>query len=47
MILKRELQDGRVEVSSDRGLVDLNGDPVKKIICTKDEVEYVTEVTEE
>lgn len=46
MILKKELEDGRVEVSSDKGLVDLNGDPAKKIICAAEEVEYITEVEE-
>lgn len=44
MILKKELEDGRIEVSSDKGLVDLNGDPARKIICTEDELEYITEV---
>lgn len=47
MILKKKLEDGRIEVSSDKGFVDLNGDPAKKIICTEDELKYVTEVTEE
>ena len=46
MILKKEREDGRYEVSSDTGLVDISGDPVKVIICSKDELEYVTEVAE-
>ncbi len=47
MIQIKELENGKVEVSSDKGYVDINGDPAKKIICSPEEVEYVTEVTEE
>ena len=43
MIITKELPDGRVEVSSDRGMVNIGEGPVKKIICTKDEVEMITE----
>ena len=46
MILRKELDDGRIEVRSDAGLVDISGAPAKVIICSKDELEYVTEVTE-
>lgn len=47
MLIIKELENGKAEVSSDKGYVDINGDPAKAIICSREEVEYVTEVTEE
>ncbi len=47
MLVIKELENGKVEVSSDKGYVDINGDPAKKIICSREEVDYVTEVTSE
>ena len=47
MIIKKELEDGRIEVSSDNGMVDIGSGPVKAIIVTKDEVDYVDEVKAE
>ena len=44
MIIKKELENGLVEVSSDRGMVDIGEGPAKKIICTKEETEYIEEV---
>lgn len=44
MIKTKELKDGKIEVTSDKGLVDIGAGAVKKIICTPAEVEYVFEV---
>lgn len=47
MIRQTQLQDGRYEVTSDSGMVDIGNGPVKKIICTEAEIEYIEEVSEE
>ena len=44
MIKTKELEDGRIEVSSDKGMVDIGEGPVRAIICTPGEVELVEEV---
>lgn len=44
MIKTKELEDGRIEVTSDHGMVDIGAGPAKAIICTPGEVEYVEEV---
>ena len=44
MLKIKELPDGRKEVRSDRGMVDIGEGPVKAIICTEDEVELIEEV---
>ena len=44
MIKTKKLEDGRIEVTSDRGKVDIGEGPVRAIVCTPDEVELVEEV---
>lgn len=46
MIRQRELEDGRIEVTSDAGMVDIGNGPVRAIICTEAEVEYIEEASE-
>ena len=43
MIQVKELENGLVEVTSTIGLVDIGEGGVKAIICSKDEVDYITE----
>lgn len=38
------LDNGMIEVTSSTGLVDIGEGPVKAIICSEAEKEYVTEV---
>jgi len=45
MIITKELEDGRIEVSSDKGKVDIGCGAVERIIVTKEEVQYVDEVS--
>ena len=44
MIKTKELEDGRIEVTSDIGMVDIGEGPATAIICTPGEVEYIEEV---
>jgi hypothetical protein len=44
MIIKKTLENGLIEVSSDSGMVDIGAGPVKAIIISEDELEYVSEV---
>lgn len=44
MIKTKELENGKIEVTSDKGLVDIGEGPVKKIVCSPGEVEFVEEV---
>ena len=44
MIRIKELEDGRIEVSSDAGMVDIGEGPAVAIICTPEELEYIEEV---
>ena len=44
MIQIKELPDGRFEVTSDKGLVDIGCGAVKTLIVTEGEIEYVEEV---
>lgn len=46
MILKKTLKNGLIEVTSDSGMVDIGAGPVTAIIITKDELDYVSEVTQ-
>ena len=45
MLIKKELPDGKIEVSSDIGMVDIGCGPVKAIIVSKDEVDLVSETS--
>ena len=47
MIIKEKLEDGRYLVYSDKGNVDIGSGPAKKLIVSKDEIEYVEESKEE
>lgn len=47
MIIKKELENGLVQVSSTDGLVDIGEGGAEAIICTPAEVEYITEVKRE
>ena len=43
MIKTKELPDGKIEVSSDTAYVSIGSGPVKTLIISKDELEYVSE----
>ena len=47
MIRTKELDNGMIEVSSDSGFVDIGAGAIKKLIISKDELEYVTVSKEE
>lgn len=47
MIQTKELENGKVEVTSSTGYVNIGEGAVKKIICEKEEVEYIEEVKPE
>ena len=47
MIVKNQLSDGRIEVTSTDGFVDIGSGPVKTLVVMPDEVEYVSEVPKE
>ena len=44
MLNIKDLPDGRKEVRSDKGMVDIGEGPVKAIICMAEEVEMIEEV---
>ena len=42
----KEIENGKFMVKSTIGKVDIGEGPAPAIICTKDEIEYITEVEE-
>lgn len=47
MLNKKVLPSGLIEVSSDKGLVDIGNGAVKKIIASESEIEYIEEIENE
>ena len=43
MLKYKKIENGMIEVTSTIGYVDIGEGPAQAIICTRDEVEYITE----